>query len=58
MRRYWPSPVGSPIARPDRTLLAVELASLCYILELRANPFSRKRDLFQVVFKDDGFRDE
>lgn len=28
MRRYWPSPVGSPIARPDRTLLAVELASL------------------------------
>ena len=29
-----------------------------YILELRANPFSRKRDLFQVVFKDGGFRDE
>lgn len=28
MRRYWPSPVGSPIARPDRDLLAVELASL------------------------------
>lgn len=28
MRRYWPSPAGSPIARPDRTLLAVELASL------------------------------
>ena len=28
MRRYWPSPVGSPIAQPDRTLLAVELASL------------------------------
>lgn len=28
------------------------------ILELRANPFSRKRDLFQVVFKDGGFRDE
>ena len=29
-----------------------------YILELRANPFDRKRDLFQVVFKDGGFRDE
>ena len=29
-----------------------------YILELRANPFNRKRDLFQVVFKDGGFRDE
>ena len=28
MRRYWPSPVGSPIARPDPDLLAVELASL------------------------------
>lgn len=28
------------------------------ILELRANPFYRKRDLFQVVFKDGGFRDE
>lgn len=28
------------------------------ILELRANPFNRKRDLFQVVFKDGGFRDE
>ncbi len=28
------------------------------ILELRANPFSRKRDLFQVAFKDGGFRDE
>lgn len=29
-----------------------------YILELRANPFNKKRDLFQVVFKDGGFRDE
>ena len=29
-----------------------------YILEFRANPFNRKRDLFQVVFKDGGFRDE
>ena len=28
------------------------------ILELRANPFNKKRDLFQVVFKDGGFRDE
>ena len=28
------------------------------ILELRANPFNRKRDLFQVVFKDGGFKDE
>lgn len=28
------------------------------ILEFRANPFDRKRDLFQVVFKDGGFRDE
>ena len=28
------------------------------ILELRANPFDRKKDLFQVVFKDGGFRDE
>lgn len=28
------------------------------ILEFRANPFNRKRDLFQVVFKDGGFRDE
>ena len=28
------------------------------ILELRVNPFNKKRDLFQVVFKDGGFRDE
>lgn len=28
------------------------------ILEFRANPFNRKRDLFQVVFKDGRFRDE
>ena len=28
------------------------------ILELRANPFNKTRDLFQVVFKDGGFRDE
>lgn len=28
------------------------------ILELRANPFNKKRDLFQVVFKYGGFRDE
>jgi hypothetical protein len=28
------------------------------ILELRANSFDRKKDLFQVVFKDGGFRDE
>lgn len=28
------------------------------ILKLHANPFSRERDLFQVVFKDGGFRDE
>lgn len=28
------------------------------ILEFRANPFNTKRDLFQVVFKDGGFRDE
>lgn len=29
-----------------------------YILEFRANPFNGKRDLFKVVFKDGGFRDE
>ena len=28
------------------------------ILELRANPFNKTRDLFQVFFKDGGFRDE
>lgn len=28
------------------------------ILELRVNLFDKERDLFQVVFKDGGFRDE